>query len=432
VSQRRPLLRFEKFMPDLTYMDPPIEVAATGVRLKIVVARLRSGGMRPYAGGDEVDFDASDPLLIDLASVSRSWLEALDSACRQGLARRLILLDTAETGLFLSDALTVRRDRDLGMLKGRLSATARREARSIEAAIRAETAQAFGIVSSVASPDVVPELLYLGQSSPMFLSLENALRARGVSVTAALSRNMASDYLSTRRFSAALVDMTSAGESDALFPDTSEPGGLLNGLPILALIDGDKRPRDDSQDLLSHADEIIECQDPEPDVAKRIALLARKYQALRPARPTASITRGNGDDVMGLFSSAFLEAHLKRQIDVSNQRADALSVMTLKLAGEHRSDGRLLDTLAKCLGPLLRETDCAAIVETGTIAVSMPLTSYHGAVQLSKRIAEAIAEVDELASLTLNWRVVEKRRFHTANALLEAGLSGPFMRLEAA
>ena len=62
----------------------------------------------------------------------------------------------------------------------------------------------------------------------------------------------------------------------------------------------------------------------------------------------------------------------------------------------------------------------------------MPLTSYHGAVQLSKRIAEAIAGVDELASLTLNWRVVEKRNFHTAKALLEAGLSGPFMRLDAA
>lgn len=207
---------------------------------------------------------------------------------------------------------------------------------------------------------------------------------------------------------------------------------MLNGLPILALVDGDKRPPDHAQDLLSHADEIIECQDPEPDVVKRIALLARKYQALRPARPTASITRGVGDDSTGLFSSAFLEAHLGRQIEVSNQRADALSVMTLKLVGAHRNDARLLDGLANCLAPLLRETDCAAVVETGTIAVSMPLTSYHGAVQLSKRIAEAIAGVDELASLALNWRVVEKRNSHTAKALLEAGLSGPFMRLDAA
>jgi two-component system cell cycle response regulator PopA len=432
VSQRRPLECFEKFMPDLTYMDPPIEVAATGVRFKIVAARLRSGGMRPYASGDAVDFDASDPLLIDLASVSKAVLETCHKACLRGLTRRLIILDTADAGLFLSDALTVRRDRDLGMLKGRLSAMARREARSMEVAIRAETAQAFGIVASVASPDEAPELLYLGQSSPIFLSLENALRAGGVSVTAALSCNMASDYLSTRRFSAALVDMTSASECSALLSGGSGPGEMLNGLPILALVDGDNRPPDDAQDLLSHADEIIECQDPEPDVVKRIAFLARKYQALRPARPMASITRGVGDDMTGLYSSAFLAAHLERQIDVANQRADALSVMTLKLVGEHRSDVRLLDRLATCLGPLLRETDCAAVVETGTIAVSMPLTSYHGAVQLSKRIAEAIAEVDELASLTLNWRVVEKRNFHTAKALLEAALSGPFMRLDAA
>ena len=419
-------------MPDLTYMDPPIEVAATGVRFKIVAARLRSGGMRPYASGDRVDFEASDPLLIDLASVSKATLQACRKACIRGLSRRLIILDTADAGLFLSDALTVRRDRDLGMLKGRLSAMARREARSMEVAIRAETAQAFGIVPSAELPDQVPELLYLGQCSPMFLSLQNALRAKGVSVTAALSRNMASDYLSTRRFSAALVDMISASDSGAHLPDRTEPGEWLNGLPILALIQGDSRRPDDAHDLLSHADEIIECQDSEPDVVKRIALLARKYQALRPARPTGPVSRGVWDDATGLFSSAFLEAHLERQIGVSNQRTDALSVMTLKLFGEHRSDARLLDTLAKCLGPLLRETDCAAIVETGTIAVSMPLTSYHGAVQLSKRIAEAIAQVDELAGLTLNWRVVEKRNIHTAKALLEASLSGPFMRLDAA
>lgn len=419
-------------MPDLTYMDPPIEVAATGVRFKIVAARLRSGGMRPYASGDRVDFEASDPLLIDLASVSKDVLQACRKACLRGLSRRLIILDTAEAGLFLSDVLTVRRDRDLVMLKGRLSAMARREARSMEVEIRAETAQAFGIVPSAASPDMVPELLYLGQSSPMFLSLQNALRAKGVSVTAALSRNMASDYLSTRRFSAALVDMISASDSGAHLPDRTEPGEWLNGLPILALIQGDSRRPDDAHDLLSHADEIIERQDSEPDVVKRIESLSRKYQALRPARPTGPVTRGVCDDATGLFSSAFLEAHLERQIDVSNQRAEALSVMTLKLAGEHRSDVRLLERLATCLGPLLRETDCAAVVETGTIAVSMPLTSYHGAVQLSKRIAEAIAEMDELAGLTLNWRVVEKRNVHTAKALLEASLSGPFMRLDAA
>ena len=432
MSQRRPLQRFEKFMPDLTYMDPPIEVAATGVRFKIVAARLRSGGMRPYASGDSVDFDASDPLLIDLASVSKAVLKACHRACLRGLTRRLVILDTADAGLFLSDALTVRRDRDLGMLKGRLSAMARREARSMEIAIRAETAQAFGIVPSADPPDIVPELLYLGQSSPMFLSLQNALRTRGVAVTAALSHSMARDYLSTRRFAAALVDMTLASEANGLLPDAAEPGDWLNGLPILALIDGSARPSDDAQALLSRADEIIECQDPEPGVVKRIESLSRKYQALRPGGPTGSATGDVRDDATGLFSSAFLEAHLERQIDVANRRADALSVMTLKLVGEDRNDAHRLDTLAKCLSPLLRETDCAAVVEAGTIAVSMPLTSYHGAVQLSKRIAEAIAEVKDLADITLNWRVVEKRSVHTAKALLDASLSGPFMRLEAA
>ena len=80
----------------------------------------------------------------------------------------------------------------------------------------------------------------------------------------------------------------------------------------------------------------------------------------------------------------------------------------------------------------MRETDCAAVVEPGTIAVSLPLTTYRGGVQLAKRIATTIAEDDRLAELVLNWRVVEKRAFHTSQTFLEAGLTGPFMRLEAA
>uniref|UniRef100_UPI0030F4EC99 hypothetical protein n=1 Tax=Hyphomonas sp. TaxID=87 RepID=UPI0030F4EC99 len=281
-------------------------------------------------------------------------------------------------------------------------------------------------------PDAAPEVLYLGQSSPLFLSLQNALNARGVSVTAALTRITVNDFLSTRKFSAALIDLTSASDNSTRLLDADAPGELLNGLPILALIDGDKRVPDDAQDLLSRADEIVECQDPEPDVVGRIETLARKYLAMIPARAASSITRGVRDDATGLFSSAFLVAHLERQMLVSDQRADALSVMTLKLVGARRADAQALAAFASCLAPLLRETDCAAIVETGTIAVSMPMTPYRGGIRLANRIAEAVLDAPDLAGIALNWRVVEKRSSHTAKDLLETALSGPFMRLDAA
>ena len=109
-----------------------------------------------------------------------------------------------------------------------------------------------------------------------------------------------------------------------------------------------------------------------------------------------------------------------------------MSVMTLKLAGEQRTNVQALEALANSLGPLLRETDCAAVVETGTIALSMPLTTYRGGVQLANRIAEAVSNDANFAHQTLCWRVVEKRAFQTARALLESALTGPFMRVEAA
>ena len=109
-------------MSDLSYMDPPIEIAATGVRLKIIAARLRTGGMRPYDAAETIDFGSTDPLLIDIASAQIETLERCRDACDAGLARPLIILDTANTGLHLSDAITIRRDRDLSLVRGRAHA----------------------------------------------------------------------------------------------------------------------------------------------------------------------------------------------------------------------------------------------------------------------------------------------------------------------
>ena len=174
-------------------MDPPIEIAATGVRLKIIAARLRTGGMRPYDAAETIDFGSTDPLLIDIASAQIETLERCRDACDAGLSRPLIILDTANTGLHLSDAITIRRDRDLSLVRGRLHAMARRSARMIEVEIRAETARQFGAAFAAQRP-LEPALIYLGQSSPLFLSLQSALEAQGVSLTSALSQASTLEY----------------------------------------------------------------------------------------------------------------------------------------------------------------------------------------------------------------------------------------------
>ena len=417
-------------MSDLSYMDPPIEIAATGVRLKIIAARLRTGGMRPYDAAEMIDFGSTDPLLIDIASAQIETLERCRDACDAGLSRPLIILDAASTGLNLSDAITIRRDRDLSLVRGRLNAMARRSARMMEVEIRAETARQFG-AAFVAQRPLEPALIYSGQSSPLFLSLQSALEAQGVSLTSALSQASTLEYLASRRFSAVLWDTTSRGLGIQNL-DQFAVGEWLSGLPILALVDGSASLSDDARSMLSRCDNIIECQHGEPDAAARVADLVEMYLAARPVQPTASIPAGAIDRATGLFSRRFLEAHLERQMTIADKRSEALSILTLKLIGEQRSDPVALQSLARCVQKLMRETDCPAVVETGTISLSLPLTTYRGGVHLANRIARGVSVQDPYSELVLSWRVVEKRAYHTARSFLEAGLTGPFMRLDAA
>ena len=117
---------------------------------------------------------------------------------------------------------------------------------------------------------------------------------------------------------------------------------------------------------------------------------------------------------------------------VADTQSNALSIMTLKLIGNQRTDTGARVSIARLVQNLMRDTDCAAVVEPGTLAISLPLTTYLGGVQLATRLARTVKDQDPGCKCVLSWRVVEKRAFHTAHTFLEAGLTGPFTRLEAA
>ena len=419
-------------MSDTSYLDPPIEIAATSPRLEMILARMRSSGMRPYPASQPLDFNSTGPLLVDIASVTRMTLEHCARACAAGLSRPMAILDVADTGLNLSDVITLRRDRDLTMLKGRLAALSRRESRNMEVSIRAETAREFGLAPPVTAGDARPELIYVGEGSPIFLSLQGALKARGLSLTAAISRSTVRDYLSSRRFAAALFDLTSEEALETAYIEGPPSGDMLNNVPIFALVNGESQTSEAMKSIQAYPDEIIECQDKASLVANRIDVLARRYNAMRPITPSTALAPAARDLATGLFSRRFLESHLERQIEVAEQRAEPLSLVMLKLTGERRSERRVLKTLADCLQPLLRETDCAAALSAGILGISLPTTPYRGGARLATRIATHVADLDTLSDVVLNWRVVEKRAYHSAKTFLDSGLQGPFMRLEAA
>ena len=415
-------------MLDFSFYDPPIEVAAASPRLEMIVARLKASGLRPYPAAEAPDFCAPDPLLVDLESAPRAILERLARAAMIGVPRQIVLLDTSgRPAPRIDGAIHLRQDRDLPILKSRLAALARRASRQREASIRRETTLELGAKLPPIDVDAVPALLYLGEGSPFFLSLQNGLRRRGVEMTAALSRQTARQHLTSKRFAAALIDI--AGSED-------DPGGIhdwivrqdgLSGLPLIVAAHPDTDFTERQLGLLSHAAEIVDPSASEAVILTMIETQCRRLHAGAPMMPLPGLVLKVTDIVSGLFSRTFFEAHLPRQMQAASDQAETLSVLTLRLGPAAAKSRDVQKAAGHTILRQIRDTDCAALMQPGVFAISLPATPYRGGVRLAERIDEALGRMGK-EHPGLSWRVTEKRNYHTPQTFLAASLIGPFVR----
>ncbi len=415
-------------MTDLRFLDPPIEVAAASPRLEMIISRLRSSGLRPYAAAEPIDFSVADTLLVDVSSASRAVLERCARAAMIDAQRQIVLLDIEGEATFSDDTLVLKRDRDLTLLRSRLAAIARRTSRLSEAGIRRETALALGARLPAPSLDAAPMLLYIGDGSPLFLALQGALTQRGIAIVSALSRHTAQEYALDSRFSGALLDVEACDRGAGGFADWIIAEHGLGGLPIFALAPADMRHTERQNALIGLCTDVIACDGRTSQVATMVETLARRSLAQAPFTPKPALNSVICDLTTGLFSRRFFEAHLSRQMTVSQARGETLSLLTLKLDGPRAALRETQRLFADMIRPLLRETDCPAILSPAQFAVSMPSTTYRGGAHLSERIAETAARTKDLADVRLLWRIVEKRAYHTPQTFLGACLTGPYMR----
>jgi len=416
-------------MFDLSYLDPPIEVAATSPRLDMIMSRLRTSGMRPYAAEAPIDFNAVEPLLLDIRSLDAETLGRVARARSMGLPRPLVVLAPAAGAADLTDALVIRRDRDLVQLRARLASQTRRAAREAEFRIRRETADAFGLKRAPVDPDMVPEVLYLGDGGAGFLALQSALRAEGVSVTAALSVRTARDYLETGRFAAMLTDLTPRASGSAAFIDWTSPDAALAGAPLFALTDPESDLTEQQLSALAICSDLVEFGGEPEALAARIAGMIRRYVATAPDLPQMKMSSPVVDPLTGLYRRAFIESHLQQQMHLSDTSSQPLSILAVRIEAETPQP---IGRFAKAVRKRLRDTDCPAMHSPGTLVISMPMTPYRGGVKLAERLVRGAAREAELDVSQISWRVVEKRAYHSVQTLLGASLAGPFTRAYAA
>lgn len=416
-------------MLDFSFYDPPIEVAASSPRLEMIVSRLKGAGLRPYPAPAGIDFSASDPLLVDVDSAAPETLERLSRAAMIGpLPRQIVLLNTSgQAAPRPEGALHLRLDKDLSTLRSRLAALARRASRLREAAIRRASAADLGAKLPPVDVDAVPALLYLGDGSPFFLSLQGALRQRGVEITAAFSHPTARQHMTSKRFAAALIDLSMAHEeASGMGRWISEEDGLA-GLPLIVI----SRPQAEFTErelaLLSHAAEIIDPATEDDAIVTAVEAQCRRLHASAPMMPLPGLSAMAVTDLAtGLFTRGFFEAHLPRQMQIAQEQAEALSVLTLRLDPEAAKSIPAQKAAADIIARQIRDTDCAALAEPGVFVISLPATPYRGGVRLAERIGEAMDRDGNPAYLS--WRVTERRHYHTLQTLLSSALIGPFVR----
>lgn len=419
-------------MLDFSFFDPPIEVAAGSPRLEMIVSRLKASGLRPYTASSQIDFSAPDPLLVDRESASPETLERLARAAMIGVPRQIVILNTGALPTpRIEGAIHLLLDRNLISLRSRLAALARRANRQREAAIRHATALELGAALPPVDVDAVPALLYLGDGSPFFLSLQGELRRRGVEITAAFSRPIARQHMTSKRFAAALIDLSMAqDDASGMGRWISEEDGLA-GLPLIVI----SRPQAEFTErelaLLSHANEIIDPAGDDLVIADAIEAQCRRLQASAPMMPLPGLSAlAVTDIVSGLFTRGFFEAHLPRQMEVAADQAEALSVLTLRLDVDVSTSHAAQQAAGDVIRRQIRDTDCAALIQPGVFAISLPATPYRGGVRLAERINDAMSRAGNHPGLS--WRVTEKRNYHTSQTFLAAALIGPFVRIRIA
>lgn len=389
---------------DQRFDAPVIHVVSESPRLEMLQTRLRQAGMRPVPVRGSYLPPDSAPALIDNLT-HRSAFEGLDNRLIVTIGKQG--LSTVHSDIHLADVAQIE------SLPARLAIRQRETQRQREIQLRARTAEKFG---SARAPNPVgrPRVLWLGQDAPFMNAIKSSLAEAQVTLVAAISRLTAEDYLASGQFQTLVLCPAGANDEAAKLLSRVKSMQIVTIPRVVLLLRPEltgQIPRED----MSNADQILDLTADLEHIANN--LHAVSHEAL-VERDTHTLPSGMIEDfATGLVSRDYLESHLEAQMEQADRLATPLSVVAFTLAptAEIRS-------IALTIKSMLRDTDLAARLDSKHICITLPETSYRGAVVLSRRIEEAVGG-------TLTWRAIERRQFHTLKTLL-GGLTAksPFTR----
>lgn len=373
---------------------PVMHVVSESPRLEMLQARLRQVGIRPVpVRGNYLPPDSA-PALIDLLTRELE-IANTDKRLVVSLGREHHTLERSD--IHLTDIS------QLASLPARIAIRQREQQRRREIKLRAETLSKFGVSAPNPQTTQRQRLLWLGNDAPFLNALKSNLKDAHINLVAAISRLTAEDYLESGRFKTLVLCPAKPDDEAAKLLARIKHLPLIQ-TPQVILLARPKVAPQMAKEHLSQADQILDVGDDIDAVAHRLLALCTE-----PSLKTENVFALNSaaqDSATGLMSRDYLESHLQAQMDQADQLATPLSIISIDL-----KDGEDLKAIARSIKGLLRDTDLAARLDAKHICVTLPDTQYRGAVVLARRIEEALER-------SVNWRVIERRQFHTLKTLL--------------
>jgi two-component system cell cycle response regulator PopA len=252
-------------------------------------------------------------------------------------------------------------------------------------------------------PEPVPgpyRVLAVGEPTPQFLALSNALSRSGAEVVGAFTAFTAFDYLHERAFDSVVLW---AGDSQA--EALSIASGMrrntrLYHIPALLYLGADSYVTM-SEAFHRGVSDVASPETPEIETARRVIELARSFRRQTAIRRALEKARSSGlmDAATGLFTRDLFAAHLVRLAQAARLRNRPMSVCVLRLSERPevtaaRAGGwldRAIPQIGSMIGRLVRAEDTAARLGPEVFALALPGTAQAAGQAAAERIAAVIA-----------------------------------------
>ncbi|NQY14685.1 MAG: diguanylate cyclase [Henriciella sp.] len=373
---------------------PVIHGVSESPRLEMLQTRLRQAGSRPVPVRGSYLPPDSAPAFIDL--VTRAFeFDTNDDRLFVTIGKQEQAPTASE--IHLTDIAQI------ATLPARLSIRQREKQRKREIRLRAQTSEKFGAPVAGAIPSgQKSRVLWLGHDAPFLNAIKTNLSEHNISLVAAISRLTAEDYLVSGAFQTIVLCPTSADDEAAKLLSSIEQLEISKPPKVVLLLRPDLA--NSLGAVANHADQIVDLTIDLDFVATRLRTVCSEVEA--NPEPVYGLSTAAQDPTTGLVSREYLESHVEAQMAQADRLACSLSLIAFEVTNEMN-----LKETAQVIKSMLRDTDLAARLDNSHVCVTLPDTQYRGAIVLARRIEQALDR-------PINWRVIERRRFHTLKSLL--------------